>query len=189
MSSGKQIGVTIFAAWLIINCQLACHLTRTSQDVVSRTKTGKPLDYRFLIPRQYVTFSPDRKTLAASVLENSVLHLHLWSVEAGKEVFDFPMDDKGDYVFAGDHRTIAVKVKDEVRLLNSDGSLVSSFPLKTTSGDVTYSLVASTAETFVLSLPYYYSPPHHARLLRLSDLSMVQDGLGQEKDQRGRSTI
>ena len=85
------------------------------------------------------------------------------------------MDDKGDFVFTGDHQTIAVKMRDEVQFLNVDGALVSRYPLKRVSEDTTYRLLASTKETFLLSLPYYYSPPHHAKLLRLTDMSLVQD--------------
>jgi WD40 repeat protein len=177
MISEKRSRRIIPALCLILTFQLACRSPNATPEVIRTVKTGKRIDDRFLAPREYVTFSPDRTSVAATIFENSVLVLHLWSVETGKEIFSIAIDDKGDYVFGEDNRTIALKLKEEVRVLSViDGSWVHSYPVDVTP-DVIYRLLSSAKELFLLTLPSYFarSPSHSARLWRLSGMTPAQE--------------
>ena len=175
ISTESRLVMTVLLC-LAALCGLGCRKNPTSGELLRSVTTGSPIDYRFLLPRQYLTFNSNRQYVAASDLENGAIQLHLWNTDTGSGLSLPATDDKRDYAFGTDGRTIAIESGNEIRVFNlADRSLLQSYPLPSSEQKVQYRLLTLNEQMFLVSFPYYFSPPHHAKLWRLSDQKLIQN--------------
>lgn len=160
----------------IISCSLCCKRT-TSPELLYRNEIENWTTDPYL-QNLVIKFCSDRQVFASYMAKpnsnDNKQRLRLWNVSDGKELATTFPDDVG-YAFGVNSQTIAIKVGNDVRIVNfRDGTLLHTYPIRSLSKGEAYNLLATNDDFFVVYYPDGLSSSvDQIELRRISDNKLL----------------